>query len=75
MKTILEDKRPITLIIWDKATPESYSVGRKGLTGTITKIVPYSECGVGSDITWLAVYREEEIEVRVPAWRVTIYYY
>jgi hypothetical protein len=73
MKTIIEDKREITCISSDGEYGVAYSI-QDSFYQLCDKIIPYEELGVGSMITWLAVYDDDKIICRVPSWQVRIFY-
>ena len=64
------DQRPINAIYWAAEGADWFEVGRNN----ITAIRAYDENGQMSHIPWLAVYRGDEIVVRVPAEQVSIHY-
>ena len=68
IKKIFEDEREIKGIYSDEGR-EGWTVGK-----TVTKIIPYQENGEMAPITWLAVYKNENIIVRIAARGVQIHY-
>lgn len=59
IKTIPKDDRPIKCIFFED--DGSYTVGSNG----VQEIVPYSESGEYSLITWFAVFRGGILELRI----------
>lgn len=68
---IAEDTREIVQIhaTGDHQT-SNYTVGQDG----VTKIIPYSEYGEFSMLTFMAIYKGEEIAARLGAGNLHIYY-
>ena len=59
-KLMIEDSRPIKSV-WLSNGQVDHKIG----VGGITAIIPYGEYGNGGFLTWLAVYRSEEIVRRI----------
>ena len=68
MKTILEDEREIKYIDWDNG--DCCHVGHCG----VTKITVYEEKGPGDFIPYVAVWKDDNISIRIAAWAVSINY-
>ena len=62
-KRILEDDRPIVMVVFPDKTEDFWEVGKGG----ITRIVAYAEVGNGAYVPWLAVYHGDAILQRVNA--------
>lgn len=65
-----QDTRPIHSIHFDDPDETCFVVG----SSQVTDIKPYDEKGVGDWEPWLAVYRGDEIWVRLAARKVMIFY-
>ena len=71
IKTIFEDEREISAIHKsDDYQTNDYAVGKGG----VTKIIPYREKGEYDYLTFLAIFRGEDIAVRLPANGLAIFY-
>lgn len=71
MDTIMHDAREIREIhLSGDYQTDAYEVGKYG----VTKIIPYEESGEYSLLTFLAIYKGEDIAVRLPARNMVIYY-
>ena len=67
---MIDDKRPITTVLFNDERGCMYQVGMRGCT----KIVVYGEPGEFCMKPWVAVYAGEEILTRIPAGQVQIVY-
>ena len=67
---IIDDPRPIVGLYQERDADGSWRVGHLGTT----KIVPYNECGQGSYVIWFAIYKGENIAMRVPGHWVAVEY-
>ncbi len=72
MITLIDDKREIQAIWWNDEN--GYKVNASITALHADKIIPYNENGEYCHIPWLAVYKDDQIICRVPAWQVSIYY-
>jgi len=60
-KTIFDDKRPIQSVCTAGEDYSVWMVGRRTGRHEVEKIVPYKE----GELTWLAVYSDDDIVARV----------
>jgi len=67
---LMKDDRPIQAIYWPQEDNPGWRVGESG----VTAIVPYEEYGENCMLAWIAVFRGDEIIVRVPAQQVSVHY-
>lgn len=65
-----EDERPIKAIYWPGEGAGGFTAGEYGCT----KIVAYDENGSMSHVPWIAVFKGDEIAVRLPADQVSVHY-
>ena len=70
---LTDDKREIKTIAWNEDSWYS-TTQLPDNNRYATKIIPYNELGIGSENPWLAVYKDDQIICRVPAYQVAIYY-
>lgn len=66
---IVDDKREISAV-YQLNDESAYIVGK----GNITAIKPYDENGEYAPFTWLAIFKGEQIAIRIPANAVEIHY-
>jgi len=71
MLKAIEDPRPIKAISTHGQEGGLWRVGQC----SCTKIVPYAELGLGSYLTWFAVYKGDEIDHRVNSLYVDCVWY
>jgi len=71
IKTIIEDKTEIHAIEFLTPRGSYWEVG--GRSG-IQKIVAYAENGSLGPVPYLAVYKQEQVAIKLPAHAVTIHY-
>ena len=68
---ILEDDRPITMLVFPGEDGSYYRVG----AGGVARIVAYAEMGQGNYVPWFAVYTGTTITQRINAAHVEGVYY
>ena len=67
---LTRDTRTIERVSFDDDESSTILVGRN-----CSKIVAYDEFGVGSLMPWLAIFNDDQIIFRIPAYQVSIAYY
>lgn len=66
MKTLAEEKRPISAIFWDDNDGTGFTVGN-----TCDEILAFEE----TDSTpWLVIIKDRKVIARVPAYKVSVFY-